>query len=72
VLTLRVADTVEVRRWILGYGAEAEVVEPAGLREGLRQEAEALVRKLVPGRKPLAGISLQPESNRKTVAKGVS
>ena len=27
-MTLHVADTLEVRRWILGYGVQAEVVEP--------------------------------------------
>jgi predicted DNA-binding transcriptional regulator YafY len=53
-MSLRVADTLEVRRWILGYGAEAEVVEPAGLREALRKEAEALARKLVAARMALA------------------
>jgi hypothetical protein len=53
-VSLRVADTVEVRRWILGYGGEAEVVEPEGLREALRREAESLVTKLVPARKTLA------------------
>jgi predicted DNA-binding transcriptional regulator YafY len=53
-LTLRVADTLEVRRWIRGYGSDAEVVEPASLREVLRQEAEAFVRKLTPSRISLA------------------
>jgi hypothetical protein len=53
-VSLRVADTLEVRRWILGYGAEAEVVDPAGLRETLRQEAESVARKLVPARMTLA------------------
>ena len=41
-LTLRVADTVEVRRWILGFGAQAEVVEPTSLRDALLREAAAL------------------------------
>ena len=50
-MTLRVADTLEVRRWILGYGTEAEVVEPAALREAIRREAEALASKLLPGRR---------------------
>jgi predicted DNA-binding transcriptional regulator YafY len=53
-LTLHVADTLEVRRWILGYGVQAEVIEPAGMREALRQEAEALAERLAPKRKPLA------------------
>jgi hypothetical protein len=53
-LSLRVADTLEVRRWILGYGPDAEVVEPAALREALRLEADALARKLTPTRLPAA------------------
>ncbi len=51
---LRVADTLEVRRWILGYGPEAEVIEPAGLREALRAESESLARKLIPAHMKLA------------------
>jgi len=51
-LSLRVADTLEVRRWILGYGALAEVVEPAMLRDALRRDAEALAQKLAPIRMP--------------------
>src|SRR5438552_6527043 len=49
-LTLQVADTLEVRRWILGYGIQAEVVEPASLREALRPEAVALTATLGPNR----------------------
>jgi predicted DNA-binding transcriptional regulator YafY len=53
-MTLRVADTLEVRRWLLGYGAEVEVLEPPRLREVVQHEAEALMTKLSPMRKPLA------------------
>lgn len=53
-MTLQVADTLEVRRWILGYGVQAEVLEPASLREALRAEAEALAARLAPRRAPLA------------------
>ena len=49
-MTLSVADTLEVRRWILGYGVQAEVVAPEGLREALRVEAEALALGLGPRR----------------------
>lgn len=56
-LTLRVADTLEVRRWILGFGAEAEVLEPETLREALRKEAEEVARQLAPTRRPLAPVA---------------
>ena len=53
-MVLRVADTLEVRRWILGYGPDAEVTEPSVLREALGRQAEALARRLAPNRRPLA------------------
>jgi predicted DNA-binding transcriptional regulator YafY len=52
-LTLRVADTLEVRRWLLGFGVQAEVVEPAALREAIRGEAAALAARPEPTRMPL-------------------
>lgn len=62
-LSLRVADTLEVRRWILGFGAQAEVVEPESLREALRQEAEAVAKMLAPSRMPLASVA-RPNGRR--------
>jgi len=53
-MTLHVADTLEVRRWILGFGVQAEVVEPEGLREALMLEAAQLFGMLQGDRKPLA------------------
>jgi predicted DNA-binding transcriptional regulator YafY len=53
-MTLTVADTLEIRRWILGYGVQAEVVAPEGLRKALRVEAEQVAAMLGPPRKPLA------------------
>ena len=53
-MTVRVADTLEIRRWALGYGSDAEVVEPAPLRELIRSQASELVGRLAPVRKPLA------------------
>ena len=44
IVTLRVAGTEEVRRWALGYGAEAEVLEPASLRAALAEEAKKLAK----------------------------
>ena len=55
-MSLRVADTLEVRRWILGYGAQAEVVEPQSLREALRLEIAAAAAMLAPKRRPLAAV----------------
>jgi predicted DNA-binding transcriptional regulator YafY len=57
-MTARVADTLEVRRWILGFGSEAEVLAPASLREALRLEGEALARKLAPQRPPGATLDM--------------
>ena len=53
-MTLRVADTLEVRRWLLGYGVQAEVLEPATLREAIRAEAVAVAQRLAPEKMPLA------------------
>jgi predicted DNA-binding transcriptional regulator YafY len=38
VLRLKVAETSELRRWILQFGAEAEVLKPASLRKRLASE----------------------------------
>ncbi|MFQ5897857.1 MAG: helix-turn-helix transcriptional regulator [Candidatus Methylomirabilia bacterium] len=57
-ITLKVADTPDIRRWLLGFGSDAEVIEPAALREALRAQAEALVRKVTPIRRPPRAISL--------------
>ena len=40
ILTLRVAGTEEIRRWILGYGAEVETLEPEELRLQIAGEAK--------------------------------
>jgi predicted DNA-binding transcriptional regulator YafY len=58
-MTLRVADTLEVRRWILGYGPDAEVIEPPALQRSIRFQAEALIAHLAPGPKNLARIVSQ-------------
>ncbi len=56
-MTLKVADTPEIRRWLLGFGDDAEVLEPSALRETLRLQADAPARKLVLIRRPLRAIS---------------
>jgi predicted DNA-binding transcriptional regulator YafY len=42
LLTLQVAGMTEVRRWLLGYGADAEVLEPAELRAEIATHAKKL------------------------------
>jgi predicted DNA-binding transcriptional regulator YafY len=68
-VVLKVADTLEVRRWILGYGVQAEVLEPASLREALRMEAEAVARQLGPRRRPLAPAA-SPSHQRSAIVRG--
>lgn len=66
-MRVRVADTGEVRRWLLGFGAEVEVLAPAALREAISREAERLVAALAPSRKPpraLAALTLRPARKR--------
>lgn len=40
-LSMEVGDTADLRAWILSFGAGAEVIEPAELRSGLRDELKA-------------------------------
>lgn len=42
IVTVHVAGTAEVKRWVLGYGREAEVLEPAALRADIAAEAKQL------------------------------
>ena len=42
ILTMQVAGTEEARRWLMGYGAEVEVLEPTALRTQIRQEIKNL------------------------------
>lgn len=41
VLRLRVAETSELRRWVLQFGSEAEVLVPATLRRAVADEVKA-------------------------------
>ena len=70
-LTLEVADTIEIRRWVLGFGGDAEVLEPASLRDAIRREAERLTAVLasaaVAARDGI-GMDRKPASRRKALA----
>ena len=44
IATFRLADTVEFKRWIRGFGDRAEVLRPAWLRQQLRDELLAAAR----------------------------
>ena len=43
-MTLRVPVSPELRRWILGYGKDVEVLGPKSLREDIRREWLAALR----------------------------
>jgi predicted DNA-binding transcriptional regulator YafY len=45
ILTLKVADLDEVNRWLIGFGAEAEVLEPQELQEEIVVECRAIARR---------------------------
>lgn len=45
VATFRLADVVEFKRWIKGFGADAEVLKPESLRRELRAELTAAARR---------------------------
>lgn len=59
VLEVRVAGWEELRRWVLSFGGDAEVLEPGTLRESLAGEAERLGRLYVADRKRGRGPSLR-------------
>lgn len=43
VLELSLRSLIEVRRWVLSWGRECEVLAPAELREDIRREAAAMI-----------------------------
>ena len=42
VFEVEVAGTQEIKQWIMGWGAGAEVLDPESLRDDLRREAQAV------------------------------
>lgn len=45
IFEAEVAGIEEIKFWVLSWGANSEVLEPAFLREEIRTEAEAMLRK---------------------------
>jgi predicted DNA-binding transcriptional regulator YafY len=45
IFEAEVAGTEEVKFWVLGWGSNAEVLEPAFLRDELRHESESMLEK---------------------------
>jgi len=41
-MTLELSSFEEIRRWILSWGTQVEVLEPKELRADLKKEAEGL------------------------------
>jgi predicted DNA-binding transcriptional regulator YafY len=70
-MTLRVPLSPELRRWILGYGKDVEVLEPKSLREDIRREWLAALR----GREgQVETLRLTPRKSRprKRVSRGMA
>jgi len=44
IVTFRVADTVDLYSWIMGWGEQVEVLEPKELREEVAETAENMVK----------------------------
>jgi predicted DNA-binding transcriptional regulator YafY len=54
-LTFRAGGLVEITRWILGWGASAEVVEPARLRRAVAQALRLAAARYLPARRRTTG-----------------
>jgi len=42
-MTLSLRSLIEVRRWVLSWGSECEVLAPAALKDDIRREASLIV-----------------------------
>ena len=47
VLTMKVTTLLEVKRWVLSFGAECEVLEPAQLRREIKHDADEMASRYV-------------------------
>lgn len=54
IVRATVAGVTEATRWVLGWGAAAEALEPGSLREAVREELEGAVGRYRAQRRPLA------------------
>jgi predicted DNA-binding transcriptional regulator YafY len=64
-MTLRVPLSPELRRWILGYGKDVEVLEPKSLRADLRAEWLAALRGVQGRVEPLRLTARKPPRRRR-------
>jgi predicted DNA-binding transcriptional regulator YafY len=55
LLTMEVGGLTEVMSWVLGFGRQAEVLEPAHLRKAVAEEARAVVGRYAEGVKRRVG-----------------
>jgi len=48
VFSARVSGLIEIKRWILGYGSQAEVLEPRSLRQEISSEINNILNRYAP------------------------
>jgi predicted DNA-binding transcriptional regulator YafY len=44
IMELQVANLWEVKRWLIGWGADAKVIEPQSLLSEVREECETILQ----------------------------
>ena len=45
IQTMKTSGRYEIKKWVLGYGADAELLQPADLRDEIREAVEQLGRR---------------------------